>query len=130
MKNLFTIIIFLLFPIFLWAEGESESAKPTFGVTVEREIAFAIVEEIPCSDVIVELKSSQFTALSTWVKVTIRDAHTGKKLYKKRFNGSYLYGFSSGDIVVGKGNILTQVAIYKFKDTGRWGLQIKEKGIY
>jgi hypothetical protein len=80
-------------------------------------------------NVTIELKAAEITDLFTeGVKVTVTDEN-GKKIYKKRFSKSYLYAFLSGTIQVGKGNAITQVALYRNKG-GEWEAIIKEKGIY
>lgn len=129
MKKVIITFSFLLCSIMLFAQ--SESAKPTFGVELEREVAFAIIEKEIFNDVIVELKSADIGDLFVeGVKITIRDAKTGKKLYKKRFSKSYLYAFSDGSIQVGKGNALTQVILYKSKEYDAWLMEVRRKGIY
>ena len=59
-----------------------------------------------------------------------KDNNTGKKIYRKRFSKSYLYVFSDGTIEVGKGNALTQIILFKYKDGSGWGMILKERGIY
>lgn len=111
--------------------AQTESVKPTYGVTLEREVAFALIEKDTYFDVVVELKAAQFADMFVeGVKVTVKDAKTGKKIYKKRFSKSYLYAFSDGTIEVGKGNALTQLVLSKSTESREWLMQIKEKGIY
>ncbi len=56
MKKLLILISALLFiPSF----AKSESVKPTFGVTMEREVAFARIEKNLYANVIVELKAAE-----------------------------------------------------------------------
>jgi len=38
--------------------------------------------------------------------------------------------FSDGTIEVGKGNALTQIILFKYKDGSGWGMILKERGIY
>ena len=129
MKRSVLIFTLLFSAIMLFAQ--TESANPTFGVTLEREVAFAIIEKEHYYDVVVELKAAQLTDMFVeGVKVTVKDAKTGKKIYKKRFSKSYLYAFSEGTIQVGKGNALTQLILSKSTESGEWIMQIKEKGIY
>jgi len=127
MKKLLILISALLFiPFFV----KSESVKPTFGVTLEREVAFARIEKKLYANVVVELKAAEINDdFVKGVKVVVKDASTGERVYKKRFSKSYLYGFSDGTIQVGKGNPLTQILLYK-TDDGTWQMVIKEKGIY
>ena len=109
---------------------KSESAKPTFGVTLERECSAIMIEKTIYHNVAIELKAADISDLFTYgVKVTVTDEN-GKKIYKKRFSKSYLYVFpTSKTIQVGKGNAITQVSLYKNKG-GEWEAIIKEKGIY
>lgn len=111
--------------------AQSESAKPTFGVKLDREVAIAKIEKETYQDVIVELKSADLGDLFTeGVKIIVKDAKTGKKLYSKRFSKSYLYAFSDGTIQVGKGNALTQLTLFKSKEYNVWLMEIRKNGIY
>lgn len=126
-----TIITFLFLLCSIVTFAQSESAKPTFGVELDREVALAIIEKETFKDVIVELKSADLGDLFVdGVKITVKDAKTGKRIYKKRFSKSYLYAFSDGTIQVGKGNALTQLILYKSKEYDVWLLEIRKKGIY
>ena len=125
------IITFLFLLCALVTFAQSESAKPTFGVELDREVALAIIEKETFKDVVVELKSADLGDLFVdGVKITVKDAKTGKRIYKKRFSKSYLYAFSDGTIQVGKGNALTQLILYKSKEYDVWLLEIRKKGIY
>lgn len=125
------IITFLFFLCSIMTFAQSESAKPTFGVELDREVAIAIIEKETYKDVVVELKSADLGDLFVdGVKITVKDAKTGKRIYKKRFSKSYLYAFSDGTIQVGKGNALTQLILYKSKEYDVWLLEIRQKGIY
>ena len=129
MKKTIITFLFLLCTIVTFAQ--SESVKPTFGVELDREVALAVIEKETFKDVIVELKSADLGDLFVdGVKITIKDAKTGKRIYKKRFSKSYLYAFSDGTIQVGKGNALTQLVLYKSKEYDVWLLEIRKKGIY
>ena len=111
--------------------AQSESVNPTFGVELDREVALAIIEKETYKDVIVELKSADFGAwFVSGVKVIVKDAKSGKSIYKKRFSNSYLYAFSNGAIQVGKGNALTQLILSKSDEYDVWFMEIREKGIY
>lgn len=121
----FAIILLISFSS-LFCCAENETAKPSFGVVVEREVSQAQIEGKMYFNVLVELKSSNFPG--SGVKVTVASAKTGVKIYKKRYASSYLYGFSDKSLQVGKGNILTQLIIYK-TDSG-WMMKLREKGIY
>ena len=125
------IITFLFFLCSIVTFAQSESAKPTFGVELDREVALAIIEKETFKDVVVELKSADLGDLFIeGVKITVKDAKTGKRIYKKRFSKSYLYAFSDGTIQVGRGNALTQLILYKSKEYDVWLLEIRKKGIY
>lgn len=125
------IITFLFFLCSIVTFAQSESAKPTFGVELDREVAIAIIEKETYKDVVVELKSADLGDLFVdGVKITVKDAKTGKRIYKKRFSKSNLYAFSDGTIQVGKGNALTQLILYKSKEYDVWLLEIRKKGIY
>ena len=126
MKKAIITFLFLICTIMTFAQ--EESVKPTYGVELDREVALAVIEKVNYEDVIVELKSSDF--LDDGVKITVKDAKTGKKIYKKNFKKSYLYAFSDGTIVVGKGNALTQVILQKSEKHDVWLAEIREKGIY
>ena len=83
------IIIFLVFFYAIVSFAQSESAKPTFGVKLDREVAVAKIEKETYQDVIVELRSADLGDLFTeGVKIIVKDAKTGKKLYSKRFSKS------------------------------------------
>lgn len=129
MRKVIITLLFFLCSIMTFAQ--SERVKPTFGVELDREVAFAIIEKETFKDVIVELKSADLGDLFVdGVKIIVKDAITGKMLYKKRFSNSYLYAFSDGSIQVGKGNALTQVILYKSKEYDVWLMEIRKKGIY
>lgn len=129
MRKAIITFLFLLCSIVTFAQ--SESAKPTFGVELDREVALAIIEKETFKDVIVELESADLGDLFVdGVKITVKDAKTRKRIYKKRFSKSYLYAFSDGTIQVGKGNALTQLILFKSKEYDVWLLEIRKKGIY
>lgn len=126
-----TIITFLFLFCSIVTFAQNESVKPTFGVELDREVALAMIEKETFKDVVVELKSADFGDLFVdGVKITVKDAKTGERIYKKRFSKSYLYAFSDGTIEVGKGNALTQLILYKSKEYDVWLLVIRKKGIY
>ena len=129
MKKLITLLIIT---IFSFCAHSQESAKPSFGVKLERNVDLAVIEGKTYYNVIVELDAASIEDMfKEGVKVTVKDGENPKKkIYKKRFSKSYLYGFSDGTIQVGKGNVLTQLTLFKSKDTGNWLMEIKEKGIY
>lgn len=125
------IITLLIFFCAVVSFAQSESAKPTFGVKLDREVAYAIIEKETHKDVIVELESAELGDLFVeGVKIIVKDAKTGKKIYNKRFSKSYLYAFSDGTIQVGKGNALTQLTLYKSKEYNVWLMEIRKNGIY
>lgn len=128
MKKAMFVFLFFLCSIIVFAQ--SESSKPTRGVELDREVGLAIIEGEVYEDVVVELKSADFGSFVSGVKITVKEAKTGKKIYKKRFSKSMLYGFSDGSIQVGKGNVLTQLMLFKSDELGAWVLSIREKGLY
>ena len=108
---------------------EPETAKPTFGVKLDRPVSVAKIDDVVYYDVIVELDAADINAFfNTGVKITIKDKVTKKKIYKKRFYNSFLYAFPSGTIQVGKGNALVQVVLVEVKD--EWLLEVREMGLY
>lgn len=131
MKKVTTTLLLLFLTIFSFAQEQDESVKPTFGVKLDREVAVAVIEKETYYDVIVELKAA---AIDDWfaegVKITVKDIKTGKKIYKERFENSYLYAYSDGSIMVGKGNALTQLILGKPEEDGFWVMKIRENGIY
>ena len=73
------IIIFLVFFYAIVSFAQSESAKPTFGVKLDREVAVAKIEKETYQDVIVELRSADLGDLFTeGVKIIVKDAKTGQ----------------------------------------------------
>lgn len=129
-KNVLLILLFsFFFGIAVFAQDEG--VGPTWGVTLEREVALADIEEKQYQNVLIELKAADLGAeFAKGVKVVVIDRSTGKKIYKKRFSKSYLYAFPDGEIQVGKGNALTQIILYKSQYTNDWLMILKEKGIY
>ena len=94
-------------------------------------MAVAKIEKEPYQDVIVELRSADLGDLFTeGVKIIVKDAKTGKKLYSKRFSKLNLYAFSDGTIQLGKGNALTQLTLFKSKEYSVWLMEIRKNGIY
>lgn len=132
MKKFFLMILLVCVSVCSIAQDytKSESAKPTFGVTLERECSDIVIEKSIYHNVTIELKAADISDLFTdGVKVTVTDEN-GKKIYKKRFSKSYLYVFpTSKTIQVGKGNAIIQVGLYKNRG-GEWEAIIMEKGIY
>ena len=79
MRKAIITFLFLLCSIVTFAQ--SESAKPTFGVELDREVALAVIEKETFKDVIVELKSADLGDLFVdGVKITVKDAKTGKRI--------------------------------------------------
>lgn len=131
MKKLYLIYLFLCCTISSIAQDET--ARPTYGVDIEREVEYAIIEKNSYHNVIVKLEAADITSLLSGVKITVKDRITGKKIFKRRFYKSYLYGFSDGTLQVGKGNVLVQLVITKsdkYKHLNIWDMVLKEKGIY
>lgn len=128
MKKLIFIFSFLFISLLAFAE----SVHPTFGVKIERPVSIAIIDGKYYYNVSVELDAGEENSFWTpGVKITVKDAENPKKkIYKKRFSDSYLYGMSDGSIVVGKTNVLIQVLLIKSKTDDSWGVSIREKGLY
>lgn len=105
--------------------NNGEGVYPTHDVTIERKISIAYIEEDVYNNITIKLKAG-----SDVVKLIVKDAYTGAKIYKKRFANSYLYCFPGGDIMVGKGDALTKVIISKDKEKDMWWANIKAGGIY
>lgn len=128
MKRILLAIIFVLTCTFSFAqEKEPETAKPSYGVTVERYVQYASINGKLHYDVTVTLKAADIIDIVDGVKVVVRDSNN-KVIHRKRYPKSFLYGFSGGVIQVGKGNILTQIIIQK--SNGEWMMELRDKGIY
>ena len=126
-------LLFMLWSVVVYSQSPNDAAEsvmPSYGVKLERPVAIAMINGVEYSDVVVELKAYEAIDLFSGVKVTIKDAVTGKKLYKKRFSKSRLYGFSDGSISIGKGNVLIQMILYKSKEYNVWCMALQEKGLY
>ena len=75
------VVLFFVFFFAIVSFAQSESAKPTFGVKLDREVAVAKIEKETYQDVIVELKSADIDDLFVeGVKIIVKDAKTGKKV--------------------------------------------------
>ena len=124
-KSLVTLLVFRFFLI-----SHRIGIIPG-GITLYRNVSLAAIEQNNYLDVIVKFKAAELGDYFTnGVKVVVVDNNTGKKIYRKRFSKSYLYVFSDGTIEVGKGNALTQIILFKYKDGSGWGMILKERGIY
>ena len=127
MKKVFVVFLFIFSTVSTFAQSEGESVKPIGGITLYRNVSLAAIEQNNYLDVIVKFKAAELGDYFTnGVKVVV----VGKKIYRKRFSKSYLYVFSDGTIEVGKGNALTQIILFKYKDGSGWGMILKERGIY
>lgn len=59
--------------------AQNESVKPTFGVNLDREVAFAVIEKETYRDVVVELNAAELADLfSDGVKITVKDDRVWK----------------------------------------------------
>ena len=151
MKKVFVVFLFIFSTVSTFAQSEGESVKPIGGITLYRNVSLAAIEQNNYLDVIVKFKAAELgdyftngvkvvvevTAIDQGsnearktIEVVVVDNNTGKKIYRKRFSKSYLYVFSDGTIEVGKGNALTQIILFKYKDGSGWGMILKERGIY
>ncbi len=124
------LFVFIFCTLSIWSKG----IKPIYGLKIERETSFTIIEQAEYSDktFIVELDAADFEDIfKEGVKVTVKDKNTNKKIYKKRFSKSYLYYDPEFDLyIVGKGDALWQVMLFRNKDSKEWMIKISEKGIY
>ena len=125
MKKLLLIIFLFTCSISFAQEKEPETARPSYGVTVERYINYASINGKLHSNVTVTLKAAGVLDLVEGVKVVVRDSNN-KVIHRKRYSQSFLYGFSKGLIQVGKGNILTQIIIQN--DGSQWIMELRDKG--
>lgn len=130
MKKVFVVFLFIFSTVSTFAQSEGESVKPIGGITLYRNVSLAAIEQNNYLDVIVKFKAAELGDYFTNGVVVVVDNNTGKKIYRKRFSKSYLYVFSDGTIEVGKGNALTQIILFKYKDGSGWGMILKERGIY
>ncbi|MCM1518429.1 MAG: hypothetical protein NC117_07295 [Pseudoflavonifractor sp.] len=111
--------------ILLMQLSDDERVKPTFDVELERKVSDVIIGDDSLSgNYIVTLKAGE----NKGVRVKVRNTATGLTAYRKNFSKSFLYGLSDNALLVGKGDILTQVIVWK--ENGKWVVMIKEKGIY
>ena len=127
------IITFLFFLCSIVTFAQSETVSPTFGVELDRELVYANIEGEDYQNVVVEIKAADLGDIfERGVRVIVKDAKTGKRIYKKRFSKSYLYADPVGrGFLVGKGNAITQVFIGRsLSDNREWVMTIREKGIY
>ena len=134
-------IIFLLLAIIQffvgYAQSESETAKPSRGVEIQRRCAILYIEGKKYENATVELKSNDpdyiFTDKShVNVKVTIK-LPTGeqKVVYKKKIKDSNLYIFRNGQIQVGNPNFDKIVITPSSTTRGIYYGTINEKeGVY
>lgn len=109
---------------------EPETAYPTYDVETERPAAIALINGKTYYDVTVELSAAgRWDWFVDGVKVIVRDEN-GKKIYKRRFWKSYFYAFSDGTIKIANGNAVTNMVLYKDKDTMEWHMELREKGLF
>lgn len=133
MKRIASILFISFCTIMIFAQDKGIS--PVFGIEIDREVAFAVIEEKTYENVTVELKSADIASLVSGVKVIVRDTKSGKRIYKKRFSKSYLYVYwneysNTEFIQVGKGDALIQVIVSKPSQNDELLMRIREKGIY
>ena len=113
-------------------DKEPEKALPTYGIKLDRPIYEAEIEGSIYHNVIVVLEVDDWATGQSFsyydgVKIKIKDSGENK-IYEKRFNKSYLYGFSDGTLQVGKGMALCQAILFKKDDV--WHLKVREMGLY
>lgn len=133
MKKILCFTFFVLTTLCAIAQDgkqETESAKPTFNVTVKRDIDIAVINGKTFNNIKVEFRAAAINAdFVDGVRVIAKDNLTNKKIYTHRFWKSYLYVFSDNSVQIGKGNATTEALCFKNYD-GKWYLTIKEDGIY
>ena len=132
-KHILTILL-ALFSIISFAnpqadDDDPEISAPSYGIEFDRKVAWAIIEGKEYENVIVDIKVADIGDVLTGVRVVVKDVDTDKIIYKKRFSRSYLYGFSGGRIAIGRGNILTQMRLYRNEETGSWVMELRKKGL-
>ena len=101
MNTVFVVFLFIFSTVSTFAQSEGESVKPIGGITLYRNVSLAAIEQNNYLDVIVKFKAAEL--------------------------GDY---FTNSVKEVGKGNALTQIILFKYKDGRGWGMILKERGIY
>ena len=129
MKRLLLMLVFLSWSAFLFAD-ESEKTSPQRGLEMERKVSVLDIEGKIYYDVVMTMKSNDPGPLSDpHVKIKVK-ASSGKKIWKKTFEKSYLYVFKGGQIQIGRPNFV-QIFIDKPKNSECWEGIVREKeGVY
>lgn len=122
MKKMLLFLVSIFFSVSVCAEEVS----PTFNVEIERKVSYIDIEGEMYYDCVVAIRASSATV--SVVSVQIKDKN-GKRIYVRKFKGSYLYIFSSGQIQIGKPRF-DKVVIYS-RPYGSYVGKIREKeGVY
>ena len=130
MKKILFFTFFVLTTLCAIAQDgkqETESAKPTFNVTVKRDIDIAGINGKTFNNIKVEFRAAAISDFVDGVRVIVRDNLSNKKIYNHRFWQSYLYVFRDNSVQIGKGNATTEVLCFKSYD-GKWYLTINTMG--
>lgn len=132
MKQLITILVFMLsFTLSGYAE-ETEKTKPIFNTEVIRRVNVMDIEGQIFNDVVITIKSIEHVYVLTnnyRVNVKIVDRN-GKKIWRKTLKNVFLYVFSTGQVQVGNGNFI-QILIDKSSLTGNVSGTIRiQEGIF
>lgn len=116
-------------PIHLYVHSaQTDSVKPTFDVFFDRPVVLAEIEGRYYENVIVEVRVSENRSNYWGVSVTVWDSAHKKRIMYSRPK-AYLYGFSDGTIIIGKGNVVNYMFMFK-NEEGKWLMKFREKGLY
>lgn len=133
----YILLLFAIIQAFVgFAQSDSETANPSYGVEIQRRSATLDIEGKEYENALIELKSNTpdhvfIDKSNVNVKVTILNSGEQKVVYKKKFKDSYLYIFRSGQIQVGKPNFDKIVITPSSTTKGIYYGKINEKeGVY
>lgn len=131
MKRILTLILISMIGIIpSFGKNKAETITPQEnGIKIARNIDSIDIEGtfyFYVTAYIESIPESQYTKPS--VKVKIISTKTGRTIWSRRLNGSYLFRFSDGQIQIGKKD-LRQIAISK-PGNGSAGVIRVKKGIW
>lgn len=129
MNKILTIIILALCSLI----ADAQVLDLYDDVKIQRRVDFALINDKIYNNVIVEFDAApKFDLFKKGVKVTVKDVdNSNQTIFKKRFSKAYLYGGISDNfsqIVVGKGEILFYVILYRSLEDNHTIMTIKEDG--
>ncbi|MBO4282314.1 MAG: hypothetical protein J5873_03880 [Bacteroidales bacterium] len=110
----------------------NETVSPTYDIRMERIVAAVRIEDQVYQNTALEIeveKSDKYAKQYKGITLTVRDTATGKKIFRKHFSKSYLYGFADKTLHIGVDNTLLQMLVAKTAD-GQWVAEIRKEGIY